>query len=592
MEIRKRLRRELITRTAQIWAKINRKLIKDLRKISTEWLQEITTSQEQEIPKEFTNILQKALREAMVYGYWLQYLYLFELKGNKYRGKITLSEAEDIKQQLQDFISGSVWNDVIPKEAVEWLSGYVPQLAGNLSDDVLEKVRDVFQVSLMTGATLQEQVKALREAAPELEAMTQHRIEAIARTEITRADTMGRLISMKANEDVIGVEFSAVLDDRTTEICASRHGLVMRIDDPRLPENTPPLHVNCRSMILPLTIYDYPDGVLSSHEFDEIPEVAHRAEDIEAVQMILNPFVSYMKSSSKSNNEESVESTEEPVSIDVRTIKEANELAINLGIARHADFTGLNINAVNELIEGIQRNKELFPELETFEFVGSYQNFSKFYYDFQIEQKWKFYRDALVKVELDSLSKKRGTSFVEKHKNIIVKMLEEDLEKNNRKDFVSKLIAEKKIKKLRANSDEYACSLHYKGCNGITLNMLNFRSSMTLKSLESMQEEERKKWIPINCGTIKALIDHEVGHQIDELVKAYKDEEIIKLFNQYHIDGDCSKIENVLSGYANENIYEFIAEAWSEYMNNPNVRPVAKAVGERIIELYKVKFTK
>ena len=52
--------------------------------------------------------------------------------------------------------------------------------------------------------------------------MARQRIEAIARTEVTRADSMGRLISMKANDDVIGVEFSAVMDDRTTDMCVGR----------------------------------------------------------------------------------------------------------------------------------------------------------------------------------------------------------------------------------------------------------------------------------------------------------------------------------------------------------------------------------
>ena len=134
---------------------------------------------------------------------------------------------------------------------------------------------------------MKERVKALQEAAPELAAMTRHRLEAIARTEITRADTLGRLVSMKANDDVIGVEFSAIMDDRTTEMCISRHGLVMRLDDPRLPENTPPIHVNCRSMLISLTVYDYPDGLLTSHEFDEIPAGIQRPEDIEEVKKIL-----------------------------------------------------------------------------------------------------------------------------------------------------------------------------------------------------------------------------------------------------------------------------------------------------------------
>ena len=233
----------------------------------------------------------------MAQGYWLNHLYVQELKsayqGRKYQGKVTLSEIpedERIKELLRDFIEIDVsneWYEIIPMEAVNWLNDYVPKLAGIFSASVLEKTRGVIQKSMIEGSTLQERMKALRESSEELARMTAQRIEAIARTEITRADSMGRLIQMKANDDVIGVEFSAVMDDRTTEMCIERNGLMMRLDDPRLPENTPPIHINCRSLLISLTVYDFPDGVLMSHEFDKVTAGNQRAEDIETVRALL-----------------------------------------------------------------------------------------------------------------------------------------------------------------------------------------------------------------------------------------------------------------------------------------------------------------
>ena len=234
----------------------------------------------------------------MAQGYWLNHLYVQEIKsayqGRKYRGKVKLSdlpEDEQIKELLRGFIelnASGEWYEIIPIEAVNWLNDYVPKLAGILNTAVLERTREVIQDSLIEGSTLQERMKALRESSEELSRMTNQRIEAIARTEITRADSMGRLISMKANDDVIGMEFSAVMDDRTTEMCIERNGLIMRIDDPRIPENTPPLHCNCRSLLISLTIYDYPDGVLTSHEFDEVPAGIQRPEDINEIAELLN----------------------------------------------------------------------------------------------------------------------------------------------------------------------------------------------------------------------------------------------------------------------------------------------------------------
>lgn len=217
------------------------------------------------LPQEFTRTLTKTLRESLAQGLWLNHLYVGELKagyeGVKYRGAIKLSDwPEDIElaEVLREFIAVEGyegWQEVISAEAVNWLNEYVPDLAGVFSASVLERVQEVISASMIAGSTLNERMKALRESSDELSRMVDSRIEAIARTEITRADSMGRLISMKANDDVIGVEFSAVMDDRTTVMCMERNGLVMRLDDPRLPENTPPLHINCRSLLLSLTVY-------------------------------------------------------------------------------------------------------------------------------------------------------------------------------------------------------------------------------------------------------------------------------------------------------------------------------------------------
>lgn len=301
-------RRNLIVRTARIWSRLYRELAGSLKTTARNWLDKLLQQARQdissgeilnipEIPEKFTQTLNKKLRESIAQGYWLNHLYVQELKaaysGVKYRGHVKLSDLPDdtrIMELLRAFIefnAGGEWYEIIPMEAVNWLNDYVPKLAGIFSASVLERTREVIRASLLEGSTLQERMKALRESSEELSRMASQRIEAIARTELTRADSIGRLISMKANEDVIGVEFSAVMDDRTTEMCIERNGLMMRLDDPRLPENTPPLHVQCRSLLISLTVYDFPDGILTSHEFDQVPAGMQRPEDISEIEKIL-----------------------------------------------------------------------------------------------------------------------------------------------------------------------------------------------------------------------------------------------------------------------------------------------------------------
>ncbi|MBR1439188.1 MAG: hypothetical protein IJ587_11705 [Synergistaceae bacterium] len=48
---------------------------------------------------------------------------------------------------------------------------------------------------------------------------------------------------------------------------------------------------NCRSLLLSLTVYDFPDGVLTSHEFDEVSSGMQRPEDIEEIRSLLETEV-------------------------------------------------------------------------------------------------------------------------------------------------------------------------------------------------------------------------------------------------------------------------------------------------------------
>ena len=62
---------------------------------------------------------------------------------------------------------------------------------------------------------------------------------------------------------VQGMEYSAVLDERTTEICAALDGSTWSADNPLWDEYRPPNHYNCRSVLIPVTQIDGWDGVES-----------------------------------------------------------------------------------------------------------------------------------------------------------------------------------------------------------------------------------------------------------------------------------------------------------------------------------------
>ena len=106
--------------------------------------------------------------------------------------------------------------------------------------------------------------------------------------------------------------------------------------------------------------------------------------------------------------------------------------------------------------------------------------------------------------------------------------------------------------------------------------------------IEDLKRDVASKFHPEGTATIKGVFDHEIAHQLDAMLDLRKDSVILKLWNGL----TENEITDGLSRYSwdnssKEKIAEFIAEGWSEYCNNPSPRPIAKQIGDRIMEVYK-----
>lgn len=118
------------------------------------------------------------------------------------------------------------------------------------------------------------------------------------------------------------------------------------------------------------------------------------------------------------------------------------------------------------------------------------------------------------------------------------------------------------------------------GLNGVAFNA-TWRGDKVAKQLDS---DLKQKFHPDGCGTVKAIFDHELGHKIDETIGLSKNPEFMVIYKDAVKNGN-DFIKNNLSGYANTNSAEFMAECWSEYLNNPKPREIARRVGELIEKL-------
>lgn len=70
---------------------------------------------------------------------------------------------------------------------------------------------------------------------------------------IVMASNGGMLAASINSVTVTGLEHVSVLDDGTTVICEERNGLMLPASDPYWVTGCPPLHWNCRSILLPIT---------------------------------------------------------------------------------------------------------------------------------------------------------------------------------------------------------------------------------------------------------------------------------------------------------------------------------------------------
>lgn len=141
---------------------------------------------------------------------------------------------------------------VIPKEAIAFIESR-RDLNRFFDADQVEKVRTILGNSLREGATVKQTMDALQTALP---GASRARLENIARTEATAAYNQGRVYRFLQSKGFIqAVRFDAILDSRVTDICQHRNGLLFALDDPRLRQNTPPLHYQCRSVLTPISGY-------------------------------------------------------------------------------------------------------------------------------------------------------------------------------------------------------------------------------------------------------------------------------------------------------------------------------------------------
>ena len=360
-------------------------------------------------------------------------------------------------------------------------------------------------------------------------------------TELRRVQTDVAMDSYKAS----GIQkyvYMAV-NPRACPICREIDGEVYSVADAEPAKNAPPMHPRCHCTTAPYV------------EEDEY-----------------NAWLNYLNQGGKTSDWNNMSLTErqkwlnpvvqsEPKTADTFTsakdIKEAEEYARSLGLEAH--YKGVSIKTANAMNESFKRGIDFCSKVkERLKMVGSGQEGNK-----------------LLKEAYTNLYK--TSNGAETMRALGYK--EADIEK------WAKKMAGRSVGRIDGNVYAFARNMDASsrlGADGVRYGGIFVNKSWADYDTmsKSLKGDVASKFHPVGCDTVKAVFDHEMGHQLDYVLDLRNNRKIIDLYRSLSKDD----IINGLSKYATVNIKEFIAEGYSEYLNNPAPRDISKQIGEIIEE--------
>ncbi len=249
------------------------------------------------------------------------------------------------------------------------------------------------------------------------------------------------------------------------------------------------------------------------------------------------------------------------------SISKAEDFARNVLKIPNVSYKGVDVTTANEWNRGLFDTFRKFPELhDRFGFVG------------ECHERNVALKPVVVSYFTDLYSRANPNVSFEKIKPFI----DEDVKKFMRKMAVS---SNTMAQSWSPPTSEFH---HFRG---ITVNS-NF-GKQSDNFIDILQKDVKSKFHPIGCTTIRSVLDHEIGHQLDDLLGIRNIQDIQELFNSRTLRELTDGIsEYSWNNHNNNKFSEMIAEGWAEYCNNPEPREIAQKIGKTIEDEYKKRFGK
>jgi hypothetical protein len=262
--------------------------------------------------------------------------------------------------------------------------------------------------------------------------------------------------------------------------------------------------------------------------------------------------------------EEVAPAVEKPKPLTFATRREAEDYAKNVLGLGFVDYSGLPLDVINEWTDSLRYYKQEFPELfkqmkGTGTTTSAYSEAKRRYAEMLYNKHPEWER---------ALGKERAQEWAMNH-------------------------AKKSIGITPSNA--YALSFQSDFWDSIDLHGVYINKNLInrVDDINALMRKEEGNFHPIGHNAIKSILDHEVGHQLDIIVgMASEDKHLLYdlLFPGMDYKERYSYIKDNLSAYATTNNKELVAEAWMEYINNPNPRSISKTIGDYIVSEYEKRF--
>lgn len=211
-------------------------------------LENVLKSLQMPSSKEYKKKLHKLCLESVTLG-----ILRADKELSRLRELYTFSESGiDVKQGNYYFQAN------IPEGAQEWIRNYAYSIGVITEETVIESIREALQKGLEQGLGADQLKKLIQDKAGIY--LSDRHAETIARVETAKMYNTGRLARYTHPDNdgfIVALQYDAIVDTRTTELCKHLDGRYVHIDDQdTINKYSPPNHFNCRATWLPVSKYE------------------------------------------------------------------------------------------------------------------------------------------------------------------------------------------------------------------------------------------------------------------------------------------------------------------------------------------------